>query len=1513
MGAPTVDARRHVRAYKLKGRTDRWGARDRAVKEANVEHAGRYRRFWLGVGLAGLLLSGLAPAQRGTAVYGGVFRSAQRVSMSVDAPKGAVFTLARIADPQAVLLHSRDPHRPTLPPSARTQVLRTLRSTGEGGYQDLDLGRLPSGVYLLSSGGVGAVVLVSDLGLVVKRDASSVLTYTADRDSGRTRPAKVWALGGGGAPVTASADGVARFQRPAQENEYYVARVGNDWAVSGAGWNAYAAPLVRGAVYPDRPVYRPGQHVAFKAVLRRAGSLAPLANTAVRVRVLSPYDEEVFRKSLTTTAYGSLSAGLDLPPGAKLGDYTFDVAPAGADGDGQANVSGRFTVEAYQKPEYQVALTPDRTRAVQGERARIHVSARYLFGGALSGARVKYNVTRAPYYAPGFDEDSGSPDDDGSDYGADLVVQEDTRLNAAGDLDLTLPLDRDAEGRPVSYRVEAEVQDESRRTVSAQARVIAFPASLNVQADTDGYVYDAGSPIAVQVDTRDLQDRGRAAAVTLDLVRQRYVQDRAGQWKLVETREARAPVRTDPQGHARARLRANHGGGYLLRATVTDARGRRSTAENFVWVLRAGDTWSWPYRDLSVRLDRRRYAPGDTATALIGNPHPGAPVLLTLEGDRLRRAVVLRGPQAALTYRFQVTADMSPNVFVSAAALADGNIYSSEARVTVPRAGAALNVQVTPDRARYAPGDHGTLAVQVTDARGRGVPAELALSVVDQAIYLVKADDATPLTGVFDAPRDNAVGTRSSVDFSFEAGPVAAAPRAAMSDAAFAQGKGEAPAPAAAPDAPPRSDFRDTIVWLPHLMTDAQGRARVPVRFPDNLTTWVATARAQTLSPRFGQGGARTVVSKDVVARLSAPPFLVRGDRVTLSGVVNNTLPTGVQGAATARLTGLSALGGAALTARGAPLKVAGQGRERFDFTARADQVGTAQLTFGARTAGGSDALKLPLPVKARGYAVSRAAVGGPDSALTLNVPQDANRATLHLDLDLTPSLLSAVSPALEYLAGYPYGCTEQTMSRFLPALLARQALGTAALPASLRAQLPDITAAGLARLALFQHEDGGWNFWQWDDSTLEMTAYVVEGLLRARQAGLKVDNAMLDHALQYLARHVNAPEAPQAERARAHRVLAQAGRARAADVMAFARRPDLQPYALAELALALQRLGRADAAQDLLDRLLARRIAGEGGARVHWEKPGTPDWWDAWDDNSVQVTAAALEALNALRPQSPAIPAVTQWLLAQRRGPQWVSTQDTTSVIIAALAGQRPVAAPARVTVKLDGREAGRAQLGADGRAAHLDLPVERLTPGAHTLTLAGARKGLSAAAHLTYDREPSTLSGDATRGLRLTRTYERLTAHWDAEGQRYTYTRAPLLHGGQLQAVTVGDLILVTLSVQPTRHTARYLLLSDPIPAGTRALDDRALSIAGLNDGDDDDDWEDSWGFWYAGRDLQDDRVDLYADVLEGRQELTYVLRAETPGTFTALPSHAFLMYDPDVEGYGPAATLTVRDRQP
>jgi uncharacterized protein YfaS (alpha-2-macroglobulin family) len=163
----------------------------------------------------------------------------------------------------------------------------------------------------------------------------------------------------------------------------FLARYGEDWAISGASWNAYARERVKGYLYTDRPVYRPGERVEFKGTLREAGTLAPLANARVRVSVRSPNDEEVYRTRLTTNRFGSFAAGLGLEREAAIGSYRVVASLESArpePGRGPEEYSGSFEVEAYVKPEYAVTVTA-RPRSVQGDRVRATVSAQYLFGG----------------------------------------------------------------------------------------------------------------------------------------------------------------------------------------------------------------------------------------------------------------------------------------------------------------------------------------------------------------------------------------------------------------------------------------------------------------------------------------------------------------------------------------------------------------------------------------------------------------------------------------------------------------------------------------------------------------------------------------------------------------------------------------------------------------------------------------------------------------------------------------------------------------------------------------------------------------------------------------------------------------------------------------------------------------------------------------------------------------------------------------------------------------------------
>jgi uncharacterized protein YfaS (alpha-2-macroglobulin family) len=120
----------------------------------------------------------------------------------------------------------------------------------------------------------------------------------------------------------------------------------------------------------------------------------------------------------------------------------------------------------------------------------------------------------------------------------------------------------------------------------------------------------------------------------------------------------------------------------------------------------------------------------------------------------------------------------------------------------------------------------------------------------------------------------------------------------------------------------------------------------------------------------------------------------------------------------------------------------------------------------------------------------------------------------MHVTID--PSLASTILTSMDDLIGYPYGCVEQTMSRFLPTVIVANAFGKLNAPISeaTRTELPKMVNKGMSRLYSFQHSDGGWGWWENDNSNPFMTAYVIYGLSIANETGYPVNKTSLGRGI---------------------------------------------------------------------------------------------------------------------------------------------------------------------------------------------------------------------------------------------------------------------------------------------------------------------------------------------------------------------------------------------------------------
>src|SRR5262249_28308150 len=144
---------------------------------------------------------------------------------------------------------------------------------------------------------------------------------------------------------------------------------------------------------------------------------------------------------------------------------------------------------------------------------------------------------------------------------------------------------------------------------------------------------------------------------------------------------------------------------------------------------------------------------------------------------------------------------------------------------------------------------------------------------------------------------------------------------------------------------------------------------------------------------------------------------------------------------------------------------------------------------------------------------------GAGEQFTDLAIPASSNPAARTIAVSLAPSMAGSLLGALDYLMSFPYGCTEQTLSSFLPNVMVTRAMTQLKLAPTERLSALDRQAgAGLQRLYDFQHDDGGWGWWKTDQNHPFMTAYALYGLNEAKRAGYRVEDYRLQNGVRALA-----------------------------------------------------------------------------------------------------------------------------------------------------------------------------------------------------------------------------------------------------------------------------------------------------------------------------------------------------------------------------------------------------------
>lgn len=822
-------------------------------------------------------------------------------------------------------------------------------------------------------------------------------------------------------------------------------------------------------------------------------------------------------------------------------------------------------------------------------------------------------------------------------------------------------------------------------------------------------------------------------------------------------------------------------------------------------------------------------------------------------------------------------------------------------------------------------------------------------------------------------------GGRPMGGMGFGAGGFAGAPgmaKGAMREEAAsdrAEGKAEADAKSETgqrtSDGPPgveptiRKNFADTALWKGQLVTDANGVAEVTFDMPEQLTGWKVKVWSLGHGTKVGQGEAEVTTKKDLLVRLQAPRFFVQKDEVMLSANVHNYLKKDKDVSVSLEVEG------GTLQILGSPLqkvKIAAGGEKRIDWRVKVTSEGQATVRMKAITDEDSDAMQMTFPAYVHGMLKmdSFSGVIRPEKELgtiTMNVPKERRAAQSRIEVRYSPTLAGAMVDALPYMVEYPYGCTEQTLNRFLPTVITQRVLQRMKLdlkdiekkrtnlnameigddkdrakgwkrfdrnPVFDEAEVRQMAFAGVTALQNMQCSDGGWGWFSGfgERSYPHTTAVVVHGLQLARENDVALIPGVLERGIDWLKNHQleevrkiqNAPTKTKPYKEHADNVDALVYMVLAdQDVknddmreFLYRDRTKLSVYAKAMFGLALHKQKQNQQLDMILENVAQFVVEDKENQTAYLKLPAGTYWW-YWYSSEIEANAYYLKLLAKTNPKDPKAAGLVKYLLNNRKhSTYWNSTRDTAICIEAMaeyLKGSGEDKPDMTVEVWLDGKKHKEAKIDASNLFTFDNkfvLEGEAITAGTHTVEI--KRKGTGPVyfnAYLTNFTLEDFI-GKAGLEVKVERKYYKLELDKDAtvksRGSRgqaadqkvEKYKRIELKSGATLKS---GDLVEVELEID-SKNDYEYLLFEDPRAAGFEPMAVRS----GYNGND-----------MGAYVEVRDDRVCFFVRALaRGKHSVSYRMRAEIPGAFSALPAKAEAMYAPELKGNSDEIKVAITD---
>ena len=924
-------------------------------------------------------------------------------------------------------------------------------------------------------------------------------------------------------------------------------------------------------IYSDRPIYRPGDEVFIKGLLRefRFDGFKP---SQIKFWTLELIDEN-------WSSYRSLDIKVDknsnftwsfiIPKDSALWNFRFKFSYKLNEKDSydtEVYANGWLSIEQYRKPTFKVEIESPKNDILLWESTNIKVAPKYYFWGNMTNTRWIYSILTQNYFFDGKEYGNyqfGIGNDyfdcmywgycNYSDHWNSWV--KDFQIDENGQFSLDYTFSKEPQDAEKIYTFSFDVTDpDTEKTVSNSVSKVLHTTDAYVWLQAwyynskEKWIYMKA--VTLDYDAKPLPNK----KIKIEVLKQEYKQVKKlwvdgvyyNEYSTEKIVENTLDLTTDDKWELAYNVKTKESGEYELKVSYTWWNGQTFVSSQTVYVA-WNDYISWGNDNNTVTdltSDKITYKLGETAKFILKSPVNNGKALIVVEKDN---GIIDYFVHEIKTFWDQIDLKLTdkhyPNVYLKVYLIGnqkDNPLPIFKRALSVVKVLTdykKLNVSILTDKKNYKPADKMQVTVEVVDANGKVVPnANGTLSIVDESVLALKWNPKkNPYSFFYDMKRYLWVLSAWNLKYLIE--------KLEVKDVSWGEKWWAWDQVKGWDTKKLRWNFKDTAFWLSDFTTDANGKALIQIPLlPDNLTTWVIEALVSTsLDNKIWVNYETVMTSNPVVIEDNLPRFLATDDTITFSPVIYNKT-----GKDDDFQVSIQATNGTLITTE-KPLSLINWASEKvsFIFTVKkasdfkAFDVSEIIISARSKTNGNmQDAIKKIIPIHVGTIAENTSTVWKTDKIsfdekITLwNVLKDDATLTLNY----WGTLLSYLLDGIDYLAQYPYGCAEQRTSAIMPNVYIKKLYDIAWVAFDLKTKMvkkyidnevwykeisvDEAIKDYLMEIKKFQNTDGWFMYW-YDTidkiSDIHLTNYILSSLSELKWLWYTVDNGVLKQARDYL------------------------------------------------------------------------------------------------------------------------------------------------------------------------------------------------------------------------------------------------------------------------------------------------------------------------------------------------------------------------------------------------------------